>query len=134
LKNFKYFKMKNSILFFLILISTAAYCQKGAKIEFSAPDNTIDYGQVSKAAITEGAFEFKNTGDAPLLITGASSTVSYIVVTKPAEAIMPGKKGKISIKYNNMPAGPIRKTIIIESNAVNHPEGRIGLKIKGEVL
>ena len=57
-----------------------------------------------------------------------------MVVTKSAKAIMPGKKGKISIKYNNIPACPIRKTIIIESNAVNHPEGRIGLKIKGKVL
>jgi len=126
--------MKNIRLFFLILVSTAAYCQKGAKIEFSAPDNTIDYGQVSKEAITEGTFEFKNTGDAPLLITGAASTAGYIVVTKPSMAIMPGKKGKISIKYNNMPAGPLRKTIIVESNAINQPGGRIGLKIKGEVL
>ncbi|MCC9065033.1 DUF1573 domain-containing protein [Flavobacterium aquidurense] len=126
--------MKNITLFFLILVSTAAYCQKGPKIEFSAPDNTIDYGQISKADITEGTFEFKNTGDAPLLITGAASTAGYIMVTKPVMAIMPGKKGKISIKYKNMPTGPIRKTIIVESNAVNEPGGRVGLKIKGEVL
>lgn len=126
--------MKNITLFFLILLSAAAYCQKGPKIEFSAPDNTIDYGQVSKAAITEGVFEFKNAGDAPLLITGAASTAGYIVVTKPAMAIMPGKTGKIILRYKNMPTGPLRKTIIVESNAVNEPGGRVGLKIKGEVL
>lgn len=126
--------MKNTMLFFLILLSTAAFCQKGAKIEFSAPENTIDYGQISKAEITEGVFEFKNTGDEPLLITGAESTASYIVVTKPSMAIMPGKKGNIRVKCSNIPAGPIRKTIIVESNAINHPGGRVGLKIKGEVL
>ncbi|UUF12546.1 MULTISPECIES: DUF1573 domain-containing protein [Flavobacterium] len=126
--------MKNITLFFLILLSTAAFGQKGPKIEFSAPDNTIDYGQVSKAEITEGAFEFKNTGDAPLLITRAASTAGYIVVIKPAMAIMPGKKGNITVRYKNVPAGPLRKTIIVESNAVNQPVGRVGLKIKGEVL
>ena len=80
------------------------------------------------------SFGFKNTGNAPLLITRAESTVSSIVVTKPGAAIMPGKKGKINIKYNNMAQGPIRKTITVESNAVNYPDGRVALRIKGEVL
>jgi carbon monoxide dehydrogenase subunit G len=46
---------------------------------------------------------------------------------------MPGKKGKIDVKYN-MSIGPIRKTITVETNAVNYPDGRVALKIKGEVL
>ena len=33
-----------------------------------------------------------------------------------------------------MNAGPIRKTITVESNAVNVPEGRVAIKIKGEVI
>jgi hypothetical protein len=33
-----------------------------------------------------------------------------------------------------MTAGPIRKTITVESNAVNYEEGRVALKIKGEVV
>jgi hypothetical protein len=41
--------------------------------------------------------------------------------------------GKIDVKYNMNP-GPIRKTITVESNAVNVEGGRIGLKIKGEVI
>ncbi len=46
---------------------------------------------------------------------------------------MPGKTGKIDIKYSMIP-GPIRKTITVESNAVNYEDGRIALKIKGEVI
>jgi hypothetical protein len=46
---------------------------------------------------------------------------------------MPGKTGKIDIKYNMAP-GPIRKTITVESNAVNFESGRVALKIKGEVI
>ncbi|MBF4516317.1 DUF1573 domain-containing protein [Flavobacterium sp. ANB] len=126
--------MKNVATFIVILLFSAmGYSQNGPKIEFAASDNTIDYGKISKSDNAVRSFEFTNTGDAPLLITSAESTVSTIVVTKPAAAIMPGKKGKIDVKYN-MAAGPIRKTITVETNAVNYPDGRVALKIKGEVL
>jgi hypothetical protein len=46
---------------------------------------------------------------------------------------MPGKTGKIDVKYNMSP-GPIRKTITVESNATNFEGGRVPLKIKGEVV
>jgi Protein of unknown function (DUF1573) len=126
--------MKNVATFIaIVLFSVIGYSQNGPKIEFAAPDNTIDYGKISKSDNGVRSFEFTNTGDAPLLVTSAESTVSSIVVTKPAAAIMPGKKGKIDVKYN-MAAGPIRKTITVETNAVNYPDGRVALKIKGEVL
>lgn len=126
--------MKNVASFIVIVLFSAfGYAQNGPKIEFTAPDNTIDYGKISKTDNGVRSFEFTNTGDAPLMITSAESTVSSIVVTKPAAAIMPGKKGKIDVKYN-MAAGPIRKTITVETNAVNYPDGRVALKIKGEVL
>ncbi|WP_291144973.1 DUF1573 domain-containing protein [Flavobacterium sp. UBA7680] len=127
--------MKNINIFIaVVLFSTVGYCQNGPRIEFEDADNTIDYGTTSKADNKVRSFEFKNTGNAPLLITRAESTLSSIVVTKPASAIMPGKKGKINIKYNNLTEGPIRKTITVESNAVNYPDGRVALRIKGEVL
>lgn len=126
--------MKNFTTFLLMLFSTIIYSQKGAKIEFLAADNTIDYGKISKSDNPVRSFEFKNTGDAPLLITAAESTVSYVVVNRPSTAIMPGKKGKIDVTYNSVSIGPIRKTITVESNAVNYPDGRVALKIKGEVL
>jgi hypothetical protein len=46
---------------------------------------------------------------------------------------MPGKSDKISVKYNMNP-GPIRKTITVETNAVNVDNGLVALKIKGEVI
>lgn len=126
--------MKNVATFIVILLFSAiGYAQNGPKIEFAAPDNTIDYGQISKTDNGLRSFEFTNTGDAPLLITSAESTISSVVVTKPSAAIMPGKKGKIDVKYN-MTLGPIRKTITVETNASNYPDGRVALKIKGEVL
>lgn len=128
-------KMKKIITLIAILfVSSIGFAQSGAKIDFKAKDNTIDYGKVSKGSDNGiRVFEFTNTGDAPLIITNVLSTCGCTVPTKPAEPIMPGKTGKIEVKYNMTP-GPIRKTITVESNAVNYEDGRVALKIKGEVI
>ena len=127
--------MKNKItLILIVLISSFGFAQTGAKIEFKAKENTIDYGTISKKSDNGiRSFEFTNTGDAPLVITNVLSTCGCTVPTKPNEPIMPGKNGKIDVKYS-MILGPIRKTITVETNAVNYEEGRIALKIKGEVV
>ena len=115
------------------LFSNICFSQ-AAKIEFSAKENTIDYGRVTKGSDSGiRVFEFTNTGNAPLIITNVLSTCGCTVPTKPEAPILPGKKGKIEVKYN-MATGPIRKTITVESNAANYEGGRIALKIKGEVL
>lgn len=120
-------------LIILTLCSNISFSQ-AAKIEFSAKENTIDYGRVTKGSDSGiRVFEFTNTGNAPLVITNVLSTCGCTVPTKPEAPIMPGKKGKIEVKYN-MATGPIRKTITVESNAANYEGGRIALKIKGEVI
>ncbi len=120
-------------LILFTLFSNISFSQS-AKIEFSAKENTIDYGKVTKATDTGiRVFEFTNTGDAPLIITNVLSTCGCLIPSKPDAPILPGKKGKIEVKYN-MATGPIRKTITVESNATNYEGGRIALKIKGEVV
>jgi Protein of unknown function (DUF1573) len=127
--------MKKILILALVTIfGFAANAQTGPKIEFKDKDNTIDYGNVSKDK-DDGvrSFEFTNTGDAPLIITNVQSTCGCTVPTRPTEPILPGKTGKIEVKYNMNP-GPIRKTITVESNAVNYEGGKIPLKIKGTVI
>jgi hypothetical protein len=126
--------MKRYLLITVLLINAAIFAQSGAKIEFKDKDNTIDYGTVNKEDDSGlRVFEFTNTGDAPLIITNVQSTCGCTVPSKPTEPILPGKTGKIEVKYN-MHTGPIRKTITVESNAVNVEEGRVAIKIKGEVV
>lgn len=117
-----------------MLVNAVVFAQKGPKIEFKDKDNTIDYGTTNKDD-DDGvrSFEFTNTGDADLIITNVQSTCGCTVPSKPTEPIKPGKTGKIDVKYNMNP-GPIRKTITVESNAVNVDEGRVAIKIKGEVV
>lgn len=127
--------MKKLLLFIAACAFTVNMnAQSGPKIEFLAKDNTIDYGSVYKDTDNGvRTFEFKNTGDAPLIITDVKSTCGCTVPSRPKEPIMPGKTGKIDVKYNMAP-GMIRKTITVESNAVNYEGGKVAIKIKGEVL
>ena len=114
-----------------LVITTTAYAQSGARIEFRS--DTVDYGTVSKGEDNGvRVFEFTNTGDAPLVIKDVKST-GGIVPIKPNQPIQPGQTGKIEIKYN-MNTGPIRKTVTVESNAVNYPGGMVPLKVKGTVI
>lgn len=126
--------MKNYILIAVLLVNALVFAQSGAKIEFTDKDNTVDYGTVNKEDDNGiRSFEFTNTGNEPLVISNVLSTCGCTVPSKPTEPILPGKTGKIEVKYN-MHTGPIRKTITVESNAVNVQEGRVAIKIKGEVI
>jgi len=126
--------MKKIILIATILFNAMVFAQDGPKIEFKDKDNTIDYGKVTKEEDNGlRVFEFTNTGNQPLLIKDVKSSCGCTVPSFSKDPIMPGKTGKIEVKYNMNP-GPIRKTITVESNAVNVDEGRVALKIKGEVI
>ncbi len=126
--------MKKLLFLTVLFVNVMIFAQTGAKIEFKDKDNTVDYGTVNKEDDNGiRTFEFTNTGDAPLIISNVQSTCGCTVPSKPTEPILPGKTGKIDVKYNMNP-GPIRKTITVESNAVNTENGRVAIKIKGEVI
>jgi hypothetical protein len=129
------FEMKKIIpLVAGLLISSIGFAQNGPKIDFRDQNNTIDYGTVSKDNDNGvRSFVFTNTGNAPLIISSVQTTSNCTILSKQNDTILPGKSSKIDIKYN-MIEGPIRKTITVESNAINYDEGRIPLKIKGEVI
>jgi len=127
--------MKKLGLFAMIFaIGAVAYAQngKGPQIEFKS--ETIDYGKVKKSEDNGiRIFEFTNIGDEPLIINDVKSSCGCTVPEKPKEPIMPGKTGEIQVKYNMNP-GMINKAITVESNAENKQDGRIILRISGEVL
>jgi len=118
----------------VVFFTTIGFAQNGPKIQFKAENNTVDYGTITKGKDNGvRVFEFTNTGNAPLIIYSVQSTASSTILSKQTDTILPGKSSKIEVKYN-MAVGPIRKTITVESNAVNYDEGRVPLKLKGEVV
>ena len=105
--------------------------QGGAKIEFSK--ETHDYGNIKYGGEPYCKFEFKNTGDQPLIISGAKGSCGCTVPEYSKEPVAPGAKGSISVKYDTNRPGPINKSVTINSNAVNVEGGISVLRIKGEV-
>lgn len=117
-------------ILFIGLIGFAVNAQdKVAKIEFET--ETIDYGTIDKGADGLRVFKFKNTGNAPLIITKVKSSCGCTVPKKPKDPIMPGETGEIEVKYDTKRVMPIRKTITVTSNA---ERPTIALKIKGNVI
>ncbi len=117
-------------ILFIGLVSFSINAQeKTAKIEFKS--DTIDYGTIEKGSNGLRVFEFTNTGNAPLIISKVTSSCGCTVPTWTREAIMPGKKGEVQVKYDTNRVNPIRKTITVISNAETPT---VALKIKGKVI
>ena len=120
---------KTVLMLFVGLVSLGIYAQEAtAKIEFKS--ETIDYGEIAKGSDGVRVFEFTNTGTAPLVISAVRSSCGCTIPKKPEEPIMPGKTGKIEVKYDTNRVGPIRKAITVTSNADTPTKV---LKIKGTV-
>jgi len=122
--------MKKLLLFSFMLLSLAGFAQeKKAVIEFK--NTEINYGEIKKGDDGTRVFEFTNTGEAPLIINRVRSSCGCTIPSKPKQPIMPGKTGKIVVKYDTKRVGPFRKQITVYSNAKN---AVVILKIKGKVI
>ena len=120
------------VLFSLMMMFVAALgtnvvmAQDGAKIDFTK--EVHDYGTIENGANGQCTFEFKNTGNAPLIISNAKGSCGCTVPTWPKEPIAPGAKASITVKYDTKRAGAINKSVTITSNAVNAPTKVITIK------
>ena len=122
--------MKKFLVFLLaVTFGFVAQAQDKAEIKFVSEE--IDYGTIKQGADGVRVFEFKNTGKAPLVISGASSSCGCTVHSWPKETIAPGASGKIEVKYDTTRVGQIAKTILVNSKAKDTPT--VALRIKGKV-
>lgn len=109
--------------------ATAQEVAAGAKIEFSK--EVHDYGTITQGGDGTCEFEFKNTGNAPLIISNAKGSCGCTVPEWPKEPIAPGASASIKVKYDTKRPGAINKSVTITSNAVNEPTKIV--RIKGTV-
>jgi hypothetical protein len=91
-----------------------------------------DFGNIQEGVQAEYVFAFKNTGNAPIVISDVRASCGCTTPEWTREPIMPGETGSIKAVYNsaNRP-GTFFKTITITSNA-SEPSYR--LNIKGNVI
>lgn len=78
-----------------------------------------DFGTiVEKDGDVSVDFEFKNTGDAPLLITRAASSCGCTAPDYPKQPIRPGQTGVVKVTYHAKGRpGPFQKSIQVYDNA-----------------
>ncbi|GHU94844.1 hypothetical protein FACS1894156_3600 [Bacteroidia bacterium] len=112
-------------------ISFAAVAQDGAVITFA--ETEYNFGTLVQNETAEHQFTFTNTGNAPLILLGHTTTCGCTVPSYPKDTpIAPGEGGTITVKYNRTDSAvPFNKSVTINSNAVNTPSAK--LTIKGEV-
>lgn len=127
------------ILSTLILVAFAAVASfaqgKPATFKFQEKNDTYNFGTVKEAGEIEHVFEYTNTGGVPLIIQSVEASCGCTTPDWSREPVLPGKKGKITVKYNTKGrVGPFNKSIYIKSNAtVPNGQDRYELKITGEV-
>jgi hypothetical protein len=116
---------------------TAKPVNKNApKFQFTDKNNTFDFGKIPEGPVAEHVFEFKNVGKEPLIISNANASCGCTTPEWNKEPVLPGKKGKITVRYNTQGrVGPIAKSVYITSNAaLEDGKDRYELYIKGEVV
>ena len=124
--------MKNILALFIAFFSLTLVHSQEKKPEISFEKIVIDYGTVNKGDNGVREFVFRNSGNAPLIISNVKSTCGCTIPKKPEKPILPGESEKIQVKYDTKRVGFIRKSITVTSNAASSPTTI--LKIKGQVV
>ena len=107
--------------------------QAAKKAPIMSFDKTFhDFGQIAQGTPQETIFTFTNTGDAPLIITNATSSCGCTIPEYPKNTpIAPGESGKLVVKFNGSGQNQVTKTINVQANTANGTEM---LKIQAFVL
>jgi hypothetical protein len=106
--------------------------------DYSGPPTSLgfstashDFGIVPQNSVNTYAFEFINTGQAPLVITNALGSCGCTVPEYPKHPIAPGQKGEIKVVYKSgMQEGRQMKTVTVSANTA---PGKTVLRITADV-
>lgn len=128
----KYIVMKKIgfIILFTVFMSNITFAQKQPKMVFEKTEHNFGTIKEEIGAVTT-RFEFKNTGDTPLVIQRVSASCGCTTPSYTREPILPGKTGTVSAQYSTVRRpGSFNKTIRVYTNV---PDTVYTLTIKGNV-
>lgn len=98
--------------------------------EISFDKTEHDFGTIDQGTAVEHTFTFTNTGNAPLVITNATSSCGCTVPTWTKEPIAPGESGEMLVKFNGSGQNQVTKTVTVTANTES---GKEQLRIKAFV-
>ncbi len=106
-----------------------AVSSKFPVLEFDKTEH--DFGEIESRKPVETVFKYKNTGDAPLVITNVATTCGCTVPKDwSREPLAPGDSGQFTVKYNGSGKNNVTKTITVTANT---EKGTEAVKIKAFV-
>lgn len=130
-------KTKSSQLIIMALVvlasfgmSAAYYSPFDAIAIFEWDSTTHDFGVIELNQPAEHTFEFKNKGDAPLIIQSVKASCGCTVANYSKDPIGIDEKGFVKATYNSAKHGPFVKTVTVVANT---GEDAVVLTLKGEV-
>jgi hypothetical protein len=92
-----------------------AVASKFPVIEFDKKEH--DFGEIEARTKVETTFKYKNTGEAPLVITDIKSSCGCTVPQNwSREPLSPGDEGEFTVKFNGSGSNKITKTITVTAN------------------
>jgi hypothetical protein len=91
----------------------------------------LDLGEIPQNQPKTVDFEFKNTGNTPVLITHVQPTCGCTATNYTKTEIRPGGKAQVTVTYNAASKGAFTKSIMVTTNADANPKA---LTLKGIVI
>ncbi len=90
---------------------------EGPLPKFEFAEESYDFGTINEGEVVEHVFNFKNTGEAPLIILNATASCGCTVPSWPKEPIAVGESANITVKFNSKgKPGPTNKPVTITAN------------------
>ena len=103
---------------------------QAAKVVFDK--KVHDFGPIKDGAVVEARFEFRNAGDAPLVIERVETSCGCTAAVLSERNLAPGKKGVLKATFDSRGyQGPVTKYIFVMTNDPASP--RTELQIKADV-
>lgn len=106
--------------------------EPAAKVDFECMEH--DFGEIEfKSGPRLFAFRFRNSGNAPLVITRTEQSCTCLSVKYPRKPVMPGEEGEVEISYS-----PVKELGIFNNHVKVFSNAAAGspavLFVRGEVV
>lgn len=111
--------------------SAGGYDNKEAMPAISFDSDVHDFGRLSAGESVSYSFHFRNTGNADLILSGASATCGCTVADYPKGRIAPGGEGYVTVTFKS--AGKSGQQFQEVTLVCNAQPSRIKLKILAQV-
>ncbi len=121
----------STLLISLAFTSCSSDSGNSEQTEIEFDKTNFDFGKLPHKADAKVEFFFENKGTNPLIITNVTSSCGCTVPDYPKEALQPGQRASIKVKYDSNRVGVFHKSVKVFCNAANSP---VKLEIGGEIL